>query len=737
MEAAANLPPSPAAPGSPGELVVQNGRLSGARRALAVPLTLIGQAVGCDVRLSVEGVNALHCAILADPGGPVLRDLGSASGTRVNGEPVVTRQLCHGDVIEVGPFQFAVELAAPAPAVGLPYPAALEAERDALRVQAAAVVAQQAALAEEEARLQQRSTALQRQEEQLAGHLEERRLKLLGWREQLRQERSAFQEECARARREREERLAEEARARQEADEAVRAARQERQRLLELRRRLKRRWHRQWHARESGLKRREAKLAADREQLAREAAQLGQERGELRQAQLRQNGEAELGRRQLREEWQELGLAQQQWEEALNQEQAERAVRERALEEREAAVVEAEQALAERRSEAEQALAALGLEAEGLETRVRNQRAQLAELERQQASAQPPAPVPLAPPAALAVVVRDEPAWPAAVRRLAGDLADQRAHLAEQWRLLLEVQARWEQERAEALAEVLAGTGRLEQREEQAEARGRVLEVREQELSQRQEALVRQRSALEGRQARLAAREAGWETTCSALLGEVEGQEQQVALRARQLEETQQRRDRRRQEELAELQTLRSSCESLRHNYAELWQECQRQCEELAREGRTLSGRALALERYRVELLARSPNSARAERRVERLRRKDAARLEAEAREVEAGRRVLREESRRLDQRARRLAEQEEELTAAQEALAREVAEWEAKQAAGEQEELRRQQELRRLRAQQALDQGQLAALHDELERVARLLIEEAEGPALPAQQAA
>ena len=49
----------PSAPG-PGELVVQNGRHAGARRPLAVPMTLIGRANGCDVRLNVEPVKPLH-----------------------------------------------------------------------------------------------------------------------------------------------------------------------------------------------------------------------------------------------------------------------------------------------------------------------------------------------------------------------------------------------------------------------------------------------------------------------------------------------------------------------------------------------------------------------------------------------------------------------------------------------------------------------------------------------------
>ena len=76
MEPTPELPPprpaDPEAP-SPGDLVVQNGRLSGVRRPLTVPLTLIGRAPSCHVRLNLDGIAELHCAVLAGPTGLVLR----------------------------------------------------------------------------------------------------------------------------------------------------------------------------------------------------------------------------------------------------------------------------------------------------------------------------------------------------------------------------------------------------------------------------------------------------------------------------------------------------------------------------------------------------------------------------------------------------------------------------------------------------------------------------------------
>ena len=46
-----------------GELIVQNGRQAGVRRPVRAPLTLIGRAPGCDIRLNVESVHPLHCAL--------------------------------------------------------------------------------------------------------------------------------------------------------------------------------------------------------------------------------------------------------------------------------------------------------------------------------------------------------------------------------------------------------------------------------------------------------------------------------------------------------------------------------------------------------------------------------------------------------------------------------------------------------------------------------------------------
>jgi hypothetical protein len=387
MESPPNVPAA-SAPTVRGELVVCNGRQAGVRRPLTSPAMLIGQASCCDVRLNVEGVRPVHCVLSGVPGAFHLRDLAGGNSTLVNGKPFTAGPLEDGDLIAVGPFQFRFAVSVPEGAEVPPRPADLEAERDALRIQAAAVVAQQAALAEQETQLRQGRAALERQKEQLAAHLEKRRQSLLEMQEQMRQDRAAFKAECEAGRKELEQNRQQIASAGEEQTRARQQVDKERRRLVELRKRLKRRWHRHWDSEKAAVAAREQEVAAAREKLRRDAEALQGERAALVQAQLRFNGEVELGRRQLREEWQELGLAQQQWEATLNQEQARRTAEQRELHRRASAVQSAERALAERQRKVEQRVAQLTAEAQGLEVRVRNQRLRLVEQEQERMRAE-------------------------------------------------------------------------------------------------------------------------------------------------------------------------------------------------------------------------------------------------------------------------------------------------------------------------------------------------------------
>jgi pSer/pThr/pTyr-binding forkhead associated (FHA) protein len=728
----------------PGELVVLTGRLSGTKRPLSAPLTLLGRSSCCEVRLNVGDVSPLHCAIIEGPEGLSVRDLSNSGSTLVNGEPVVTGPLRHGDVLGIGPFQFRIDLANPDGNGPLPTRAALEAERDALRIQAAAVVAQQAALSEEERQLQHRRTALQRQKEQLATHLEQRRHRLLEMQEQTRQDRAALKAEQEAARQQQQQVEDHLACVRQDIAQTQEQALKERRRFVELRKRLKRRWRKHWQVHEADLKRRQQQLAAGHVQLDRERADLERERARLMQDRLRFNGEVELGRRQLREEWQQLGLAQQEWEATLNEEQGNRSRRLAELEQRAADVSAAEKALAEQKRLAEQTQLKLTREAEGLEVRIRHQRARLVDQEQQLArlgrTLQPVEPeAPSSPQAVRPAPARAEEPAPVALAHLAGTLADQRQHLVEQWEQVLALHEAWQQERSAVLGELEAAGQQLAQRELRIAAQEQAVQAGAVEVRQRQEALGEVRCALEGWQARLTAREAAWEGERAALLAEVRAHDERAEAQVQRLEELRERRVRRRSQEI---EATRIAClrhEEMRRDYVSLWQECQQRRATLAQEQRALAAHAVALEQYRQELLVRTQDMPGAEKRLERLRKKSLARIQAEERDLAADRESLLAETGRLEARAGQLRQQEETLVGRQEDLAHRLTEWEDQREANTDAEVRKQQEMSRLRFLHEQAERELNRLREEVERIARLLIDEEAAAAPPpaANQAA
>lgn len=701
------MPPLPEPPEPAGELVACDGRHAGARRPLASPLTLLGQAPGCDIPLSGDGVAPLHCAIFAGPAGLLLRHLDAETATLVNGQPVTTARLRDQDEVEVGPCRFRVALGAPPSTAEGPSAGAvlLDHEREALQIQISAVAAQHAALTEDEARLDARAAALERQEAQLAAHFEEQQRQL----DEQQQALTARAEEAERQRAELAEQAAEAARG---ADALAR----QRARVADLRRRLVKRYRRHWQDQQARAARREAELARGREALQRE-------RAAVRAFHEKVNGELELGRRQLREEWRELGLAQQQWDEALNAERAEQGRRRAELE-------AAAKAAAEQRRAAE----ALAREADGLEARVRHGRARLTALRREGAEAAAPADAEalaraLLPAATAGVALAD---WPRELRELAGAVADQRAHLVEQWQRLLATQEAWQRARAEALAELAPVAAELERRERALAAEHRRLTAAQAALDQQRQRLEAARGALEGRQARQALHEASFQAERGRLLVHLGERERLLEVRGRLLHDVQRRRNARRAQEREALAAAREQCDEARRQYAALWRECEELRGQLARQETALAGKALALERYRQELIHRAPDSPAAEARIARLEGRERARLAEEAHELAARRRALLAEAARLDELADALRERDDELDGRERELARLEEASEAARQAALAEAPRHEAEANELRERLVVEGRHLRQVRDELERLARSLIDDAEAAAVP-----
>src|SRR5262249_549794 len=226
------------------------------------------------------------------------------------------------------------------------------------------------------------------------------------------------------------------------------------------RRRWRRRWRRHWATQEKALDGR-------RRDLVGEGERLRAQRFALTQALLRFNGEAELGKRQLRDGWDQLGRARRDWQAARAPQEADLARQRRELRDARDALAAAQMALAAQQAQARAGRAGLEKEAEGLENRVRNLRLKMAEheadLPRPRGTAGPGSLAPAAqnvPVAELAEVPLPEPPEGEQVQRLgrldalADALADQRLHLAEQWQRFLHAQQVWHEEHARLLPEL-------------------------------------------------------------------------------------------------------------------------------------------------------------------------------------------------------------------------------------------------------------------------------------------
>jgi hypothetical protein len=721
MEANAPPPPGGDSPAPcPGELVVQNGRHAGTRRPLSAPLTLLGQAVGCDIRLNAESVHSLHCALFQSPAGLVLRDLGSPAGTLVNDQRVASYLLREGDILTVGPFQFRVHCPESQPPVAQ---VVRPGDWEALRVQAAAVAAQQAALLEEENRLQQRRTALEKQEEQLAAHLDERRQSLLAMQEEVRQEQTQLQKERATFEQERQGRLEEANRHRDETARTLKQAQAERSRLLLLRRRLRQRWRRHWVVREKTL-------AGRQHDLSRERQQLHGERAALTQARLRFNGEAELGRRQLRDGWDELAKARREWLLARQREEAELTRQRREIRAARDALAAAQQAAADQQARSQATRVNLEREVDGLENRIRNLRLKIAEYEAQLALVRPQpsaAPPPTAQLATALPVEEGREEREERLEKLAAVLADQRLHLAEQWESFLRAQQAWHDEHAGLEPRFEEAARSLQERErclvEQEQAQAATAE----ELRARQRSLSQLRSELEGWQARLSANEASWRAERAGLLAKVQSREALAQKRELLLEALRKRWAARRKQELDLMARELKRAREAQRRYVELSDEIDQRTGELAVRERTLSERTLALEQLQLETFGRSDNSVAAERRLQKLQ-KQIANLQSEAEGRLAERRqTLEDEAERLRAQAHHLHQQAESLLAREGTLAGKQRQWEKSRLDGELTQEEQFQELLRLR-----EHAQAAARHekelqDVIERVIRVLLEEAD----------
>jgi hypothetical protein len=739
--------------------------LNGHRRPLTAPFSIIGRADGCEVQLHAPAVSPVHCALVHVPGGLMLRDLQSGTGTRVNGEPVTLCMLREGDVISVGPFEFHAHLPAADPQTSdLPLGAAalhsmevIQQEKEALRIQAAAVVAQQTALTEAEMKLGQRELALRRQEEQLAAHLEAKRGQMAALQEQVGEARATLRRERADFEQESKALLANVDREHQEATASRQQAQLERKRFIELRRRLKRRWHRHWAVHEADLNRRAEELEAEWQRLASEAEKIAQGNADLKGARLCLNAEMELGQRRLKDERAALARERRSWVQQRADEQGQLRKQFQVLTQRESLLAEIERELLDEKEHWEGTRVHLEKEIEGLQARARHLRQKLLEQQEETARQGVNEPAPfgageLANAVPVALPVKVIPAQPVreivrlseaeserlnVLERLTGDLADQRVHLVEQLEWLVSAEDNWRQAHAELGFELEAFALHLREREQHAQFRERQLQAGEADLRQRREEIAQGHCHLDAWRARLAAREAAWVSDRATVLAHAQLSAEQTQREREALDDLRRRWKQRRHQESTECQTAHRQFVEARALYATLWEDCLRRTTALDQEKRTLAEQTLALEQYRLEVIGQADDVSAAERQLERHRRRWAALFTEAERNLARERKALEAEIARVEARSRQVEEQAAALGKREAKLSSRQTEWEHQQSQGEEANSRLSNELECLRIEREQLEFRVVALRDEVERMAHTLLEQSETLTLPAVQAA
>ncbi len=313
--------------------------------------------------------------------------------------------------------------------------------------------------------------------------------------------------------------------------------------------------------------------------------------------------------------------------------------------------------------------------------------------------------------------------------RVAGDLADQRLQLVEHWQRLGILQVRWEKDRRAAGRELEELARRLVDRAHALAEREQAGAQAEQVLRQRHAELIQMRQQMIAWRARLRVRDKAWEGERSRLLMEVRAREELAERHLNTLVDLRQRWAKRRRQELEKLRGERDALEVVRKETGQQRLVLADQTSALEAEKRIIAEKVLALEQYRKEFLSKVENPA-AERRLERLRCRwvtlNASSIRTATREREAVKTMLETLEDRfgaLQQRSDAIAQTELEFIEKQNA-------WEHKQALAASRQTRIQHELQMAEAQRNLSEQQVARMKEEIERIARALIDEPDPPA-------
>jgi type III secretion system (T3SS) inner membrane Yop/YscD-like protein len=712
-----------------GELVLQSGPRAGARQPLNTPTTFIGREQGCDVRLNVDNVDPLHCLLIVGVDGVRIRDLNTQHGTFVNGVRTHHLQLQDGDVVNVGPFQFRIELTA--------IPATDDPERDALRIQIAAVAAQQVALDDEETRLHKRKADLEQQEEQLAAHLAAKQQQIETDAQKLEEEREAL----------RVARLEQQARA-EKADTELALSKDslardhhhvtlERQRVNRIYHRLRQRWQKHWSAEKEKLRRLTSEVAAERKELQQIQAAARERESVLSHESLRFKAERELCMRQIYDERTDLAKDQEQWRRRRSLELAALNTRQQDLDDAQARLAQARQLLADERTAWVRQQEMLEKELHGLNNRIVHQRVRLQEQADEIASLEARRRELLAeiPEATLieydVEVLGEAGADPRLINleQLAGDLADQRMAMLEQYERVVQFHRCWHEDHARAAEELDALARRLAAEEQDIVARQAQTHQAEEALQSRQQEIASMRQEIAIYHAQLRARQQLLEdehaTELAALREKGELLNEQLA----GLAEVRLRWNNRRQEEIAQLQASRAALAGEQAETHAQRTQLFAAGQEIAEEKRLLTEKSLALEQYRQKVFQRVKDPAAAKKRVWRLRRRWLSLHAALDRHARNEREAAEIELERIEVSRAQLREELSRLSRLEAALTEKQILLEESEAALKAQRIQMDDEMRKLTYQQQAPERHNLLMREDAEAVARVVFEESAPP--------
>lgn len=627
---------------------------------------------------------------------------------------------------------------------------------EALRIQVAAVAAQQVANDHEEIRLAERRAALEQEAAQAAAQLEDKRRQLLLLSERLQTERAALEHERQAHQRHVERIAGDLTQPQRELLAGEKQVQAERDRLARLEHKLQQRWRRHWQRKQEDYLRRQqaqARLAAT---LAQRELRVEALEGALRDRRLRFNGDVELARVYVKDTWANLRQAQKRWKQRRGLERAALRVRAHELESAAQRISRARKQLDHDQNAWLEQRQALEHELEGVNTRIKNQRQILDEhaarlralddqiqLKQRQADGLA-APADSQPATAAAALVDAAWAGRAAgsapetcapqrvvdLQRQAQDLADQRCQLVEAWERAAALHDLWHADRTQAVAELEAMATRLLERDLLVQAREQASAQADEVLRQRRQELLQLQEQIIGWRARLRTEESAWDSDKARMFAELRSKDAAAEQHLAMLVELRQRWAKRRKHEVDELASERDTLATFRKEFAKLRAELVKRAAALEEEKRALAEKSLALEQYREQTLRSAAGDPQAEQRLERMRRRWVTQNAEALRNVSRERAALYAELKAIERRYDELNRRAAETAAAAMELTEKQTAWDQQQMRLETERARLEGDLHNAQQQRLFAEQQLAAMREEVERIARALLDEP-GPAL------